>query len=75
MRYAIHHVPADGNCMFSAIAHQLAPRIFESSKTAHHEVRLEVVEYLRSHPDIVSTSTYIEGDDRPAMKEFRIQII
>ena len=56
VRYAIHHVPADGNCMFSAIAHQikLGPRISESSTTAHHQVRLEIVEYLRNHPDIVS---------------------
>lgn len=75
MRYAIHHMPADGNCMFSAVAHQLGPRISESSEKTAHQVRLEIVEYLRNHPDIVSIRTYIEGDDRLAMTVFICQLI
>ena len=43
------NVDADGNCLFSALALQLES---ESLKSAH-DIRMELVEYIRCHPEMV----------------------
>ena len=43
------NVPADGHCMFSSLAVQLG-----HPQGAAKDVRRELMEYLRTHPNIVS---------------------
>lgn len=42
--YTVHDVPSDGNCLFSALAHQLNLPLHQAST-----VRKDLVNYLRSH--------------------------
>lgn len=45
--YEVENVPADGNCQFTALAIQLG-----RTATATSDVRQEIVDYLRSNPNI-----------------------
>ena len=47
--YRVEYVSPDGNCMFSSLALQLG-----KSESSHHVIRLELMDYLRQHPSIVS---------------------
>jgi len=47
----IQNVPADGNCLFTSLALQLN----RSEPDAGARVRAEIVTYLESHPEVVST--------------------
>ena len=42
-------VPMDGNCMFACLAIGLGKSI-----TLHGEIRQEIINYMREHPDLVS---------------------
>jgi hypothetical protein len=57
--YIVHQVPANGDCFFAAIAHQLSlvkPEIYKDLSPA--ACRKQLVDYLKQHPDIVQgTST------------------
>jgi hypothetical protein len=46
MKWKVVNVPADGNCLFSALALQLE----RSGTTAAHDIRMELVENMRSNP-------------------------
>jgi hypothetical protein len=47
--WQVVNVPADGHCMFSSLAIQLGRPL------ATEVIRKELVEYLRTHPNIVSS--------------------
>ena len=47
--WCVVNVPADGHCMFSSLAIQLGRPL------ASEAIRKELVEYLRTHPNIVSS--------------------
>jgi len=54
-RCVVENVPMDGNCMFSSIALQIE-RLESNAST---EVREQLLEYMTSHPEMVSkTATY-----------------
>ena len=44
----VQNVASDGDCMFASIALQLGRTIAEASN-----VRSEIIQYLRDHPDMV----------------------
>jgi len=46
--WLVVNVPADGHCMFSSLAIQLG------RPQAAPDVRRELVDYIRTHPNIVS---------------------
>jgi len=60
LNMGIHHIPADGNCMYSAISHQLSllqdtaflERIYPPLDIKDvMQLRRRVAEYMREHPD------------------------
>lgn len=48
-------VASDGNCMFSALAHQLKRCKANQSESAE-EIRAELVTFIKEHPEMVSTT-------------------
>lgn len=57
--YTIVPVPSDGDCMFSAIAHQLSINSFGCGKPGKQpasapEIRMELVEYIRANPSMTA---------------------
>ena len=51
--YQRWNVPADGNCMFAAIAHQLAIGTDEKPASAQL-IRTELVDYVKRNPSLTS---------------------
>lgn len=49
--WRVVNVPSDGHCLFSSLAIQLG------RPQATQEIRRELVDYLRTHPNIVSQSS------------------
>ncbi|KAG2183176.1 hypothetical protein INT43_006171 [Umbelopsis isabellina] len=49
MRLRVSEVPADGHCLYNAVADQLAKRY--KVQTDYKKLRKEAANYIRSHPD------------------------
>ena len=50
--YTVHNVPADGQCAFSAISHQLSTKKYVQSHITGDVVRCQVVAFLRGNDNL-----------------------
>jgi len=50
--YEVHNVPYDGQCLFSAIAHQLYIKKYVCETPTGQSVRSSVVNFIRSNPQL-----------------------
>ena len=61
----IHRVPGEGNCLFSAVSHQLY-----NDETSHASVRESCVSYMRSHPDRFA----VDKDENETTNEYFLRM-
>lgn len=68
----IHDIPADGNCMYRALAHQCELHGLqelvdnETSLTSHQVLRRKAAKHIREHPDEYMPFVMDDSDVQPA---------
>ncbi|KAK3739770.1 hypothetical protein RRG08_028209 [Elysia crispata] len=64
----LHEIPADGNCLYSALSHQLSTRSLDQST---EKLRQQTSEYMRSHrDDFLPFLTHPDSGDALTDEEF-----
>jgi OTU domain-containing protein 6 len=71
---AIHLIKPDGNCLFSAVSHQLVSRGIVIDELAEHmppppsRLRTLAVDYMRAHPD--DFAPFVDEAEAPSFDEY-----